>query len=102
MAALQSISREHPAVSPGVISEGRADVAILKLLAALSAGHVIIMCADNDEHWILAFGTLGSGIRIVVHVCDPAENEMVLHMRPDDLLARWKGPGRKPYYGVIV
>lgn len=100
--ALLSISGEHPEVRPGVVSEGRADVAILKLLAALDAGHVVILCADNDEHWILAFGTLGSGARIIVHVSDPAENEMVLHMRPDELMARWKGPGRKPYYGVIV
>jgi ABC-type bacteriocin/lantibiotic exporter with double-glycine peptidase domain len=100
--ALSSIAQEHPNVRPGVIAEGRADVAILKLLAALDAGHVIILCADNDEHWILAFGTLGSGARVLIHVCDPAENEMVLHMRPEALLARWKGPGRKPYYGVIV
>lgn len=100
--ALASIAQEHPNVRPGVISEGRADVAILKLLAALDAGHVIILCADDDEHWILAFGTLGSGARTIVHVCDPAENEMVLHMRPEGLMARWKGPGRKPYYGVIV
>ena len=25
-----------------------------------------------------------------------------MHIGPDELLARWKGPGRKPYYGVIV
>lgn len=100
--ALASISAEHPEVRPGVISEGRADVAILKLLAALNAGHVVILCADSNEHWILAFGTLGSGVRIIVHVCDPEDNELVIHMKPDDLLRRWEGPGRKPYYGVIV
>ena len=100
--ALQSISGEHPQVRPGLLYEGRADVAILKLLAALDAGHVVILCADSNEHWILAFGVLGSGARIIVHVSDPADNEMVLHMRPDELLARWRGPGRKPYYGVIV
>lgn len=100
--ALRSIASEHPQVAPGVISEARADVAILKLLAALDAGHVTIMCVDSDEHWVLAFGTLGSGARILVHVCDPAENEMIIHMRPEALLARWKGLGRKPYYGVIV
>jgi hypothetical protein len=35
-------------------------------------------------------------------VSDPAENEMVLHMTPSELMQRWHGPGRKPYYGVIV
>lgn len=102
VSALSAIGREHPEVRPGVISEGRADVAILKLLAALDAGHVVILCADVDEHWILAFGTLGSGARVLIHVSDPADNEMVLHYKPQDLLERWKGPGRKPYYGVIV
>ena len=100
--ALRAIALEHGEVSPGVINESRADVAILKLLAALDAGHVVILCADSNEHWILAFGTLGSGAKIMVHVSDPAENEMVLHMRPAALLERWHGPGRKPYYGVVV
>lgn len=102
LGALRSISGEHPVLSPGVISEGRADVAILKLLASLGAGHPVILCADNDEHWILAFGVLGGGARVVVHVSDPADNEMVLHMTPGALMERWHGPGRKPYYGVIV
>src|SRR5512139_2331778 len=79
IAALKSIAQQHPEVAPGVVSESRADVAILKLLAALDAGHVVILCTDNDEHWILAFGTLGSGVRIVVHISDPEDNEMVVH-----------------------
>lgn len=99
---MRSIAVEHPEVSPGVISEARADVAILKLLAALDAGHVVIMCVDSNEHWVLAFGTLGGGARIVVHVCDPAENEMIIHMRPEALLQRWRGPGKKAFYGIIV
>jgi ABC-type bacteriocin/lantibiotic exporter with double-glycine peptidase domain len=102
ISALKAVAIDNPAVSPGIIHESRPDVALLKLVACLSAGHVCILCADGNEHWILAFGLLGSGARIVVHISDPADNEMVLHMRPDELLARWKGPGRKPYYGVIV
>lgn len=100
--ALSAIALEHPGVRPGVLSEARADVAILKLLATLNAGHVCVLCVDAYEHWVLAFGTLGSGARIVVHVCDPAENEMILHYNPDQLLQRWKGPGKKPFYGIIV
>lgn len=102
ISALKAIAVDHSEVSPGVIHESRADVALLRLLAVLDAGHVVILCADSNEHWILAFGTLGSGARIIVHVSDPADNEMVQHLRPDELLARWKGPGRKPYYGIIV
>lgn len=100
--ALKAVSVEHPEVSPGVLSETRRDVAILKLVAALQAGHVGILCADEYEHWILAFGLLGLGERIIIHVCDSAENEMILHLRPEELLARWKGPEKKPYYGIIV
>ena len=100
--ALRSIAESNNSLSPGIIHEGRADVALLKLIACLNAGHVVILCADNNEHWILAFGLLGGGAQIIVHVSDPADNEMVLHMRPDELLQRWHGPGRKPFYGVTV
>lgn len=100
--ALRAIALDNPKLSPGVIHEARPDVAILKLVACLNAGHVVILCADDNEHWILAFGTLGGGAHIVVHISDPADNEMVLHMRPDELLARWHGPGRKPFYGITV
>lgn len=100
--ALRSVAEEHPNVSPGVIAEMRADVALLKLLATLNSGHVVIMCVDNDEHWVVAFGLLGGGERIVLHVADPADNEMVQHLSPGALLARWAGSGRKPYFGVVV
>ncbi len=100
--ALASISQEHPQVKPGVISESRPDVAILKLVAALTSGHVVIMCVDNEDHWVVGFGLLGSGASVTIHVSDPADSEMVEHMAPSDLLRRWEGQGRKPYFGVIV
>lgn len=100
--AIASIAVEHPQLAAMRISESRADVAILKLLAALDAGRTVILCADDYEHWVLAFGTLGGGERIILHISDPADNEMVVHMRPDALLKRWKGPDKKPYYGIVV
>lgn len=99
---LRAVAVEHPALSPGVLYEARADVALLKLIATLQAGHVAILLVDENEHYVLAFGLLGAGAKIIIHVCDPAENEMVVHLTPPELLARWKGPGRKPFYGVIV
>lgn len=99
---LKAIALEHNELSPGVLYEARPDVALLKLIATLGAGHVVIMLVDQNEHYVLAFGLLGSGARIVVHVCDPAENEMIIHMKPAELLQRWEGPGRKPFYGIIV
>lgn len=100
--AIASITVEHPELQNTRLSEIRADVAILKLIAALQSGHVVLMCVDSYEHWVLAFGLLGGGAKIIVHVCDPDDNEMIIHYRTDALLQRWKGPGKKPFYGIIV
>jgi len=100
--ALQAIAREHPEVTPAPLSEAREDVAVLKLLATLAAHHVVILSVDRDEHWVVAFGFLGSGAKVSIHVCDSADNEMVKHYGPAELLARWRGLGRKPFFGVIV
>lgn len=100
--ALSSISQEHPEISPGTISESRPDVALLKLVAALTAHHVVILCVDDFSHWVLAFGLLGGGAKATIHVADPADSEMVEHFSPDMLLRRWAGPARKPYYAIVV
>ena len=102
--ALSLVAKDAPSVSPSVLSEARPDVAILRVIAALQAGHVVILCVDEFEHWVVAFGLLGMGARIIVHVSDSADSEMVQHLTPDELLARWRGPEgtRKPYFGVIV
>lgn len=102
--ALGLVARDAPHIRPAPLAESRADVAILRVIAALQAGHVVVMCVDEWEHWVVAFGLLGMGARIIVHVSDSADNEMVQHLTPEELLARWKGPeaSRKPYFGVIV
>lgn len=84
---------------PGVINEAREDVAILKLLAALQAGHPVICCVDNDEHWVAAVGTLGNQILLVA---DSADNELILAYSPENFLSRWEGPTRRPYYGCVL
>src|SRR5690349_6458198 len=60
ISGLKAIALEHPTLSPGVLYETRADVALLKLIATLQAGHVVIMLVDSNEHYILAFGLLGA------------------------------------------
>lgn len=84
---------------PGVINETREDVALLRLLAALGAGHPVICCVDNDEHWVAAVGTLGRNILLVA---DSADAELILSYQPPEYLARWRGPGRKPFFGIVV
>lgn len=84
---------------PGVINESRDDVALLKLLAALDTGHPVICCVDKDDHWVAAVGTLG---RAILLVADSADTELILSYQPPDFLARWRGPGRKPFYGIVV
>jgi hypothetical protein len=51
---------------------------------------------------VVAFGMLGLGANLRVHVVDSADNEMIRTYSPRDLMARWKGIGRKPWYGVVV
>lgn len=84
---------------PGVIYEAREDVAVLRLVEALRVGRPVILCVDRDEHWVVAFGLLGPD---VVHVADSADNELVKHYRPRDLASRWRGVGRRPFYGILV
>lgn len=99
MRALILIAKDHPALLPGPFAERQSDVAMLRLLAAHRAGYVAILLVDSDEHWVVSFGTLGDQI---IHVSDSADSEMVLHYTAEQLLARWRGPGRKPYYGILV
>ena len=102
--ALQLVAKDAPAIAPAVLSESRPDVAILRTIAALQGGHVVILCVDEWEHWVVAFGLLGMGAKVIVHVSDSADAEMVRHLKPGELLDWWKGPeaARKPYFGVIV
>ena len=100
--ALTLVAKEHPVVSPGVISEAREPIAVLQMLECLRNGHVVICCVDSDEHWVVAFGLLGGGERLRVHVSDSADPELVQHYTPQAFGQRWRGKGRKPYYGIVV
>jgi hypothetical protein len=93
------IAVDHPQISPGVVSERRGDVALLKLHAALQAGVAGILCVDQFQHWVCAFGLLGND---TIHVADSGAEELVLHYSPLRLLDRWKGPGRNPYYAILL
>lgn len=97
--ALHTIAAEQPGVSPGLIRETREDVAMLKLWASLHSGSVVIVCLDEYEHWGTVIGALGKGR---FHLYDPAHEEMVLHLTPPELAARWRGPGKKPFYGIVI
>lgn len=99
MKALILVAKENPGLMPAVLSESKGDVALLRLWAALRGGNVVILCVDSFEHWVAAFGLLGEN---TVHVADSGSAELVHHYNPGQLLARWQGLGRKPYYGIIV
>lgn len=104
LAALRAISSgsENQDISPGVISEGQPDIALLRLLEAHRSGCSVILCVDQDEHWVVSFGLLGEGARMVIHVSDAGDAELVKHYRPGELVERWRGLGRRPYYGIVV
>lgn len=93
---------EQPGLMGMPLSEARGDVALLRLLASLQAGHTVLLVVDNYEHWVCAFGLLGSGRSVTVHVADSAYTELVRHMTPAALLEWWRPPRRSHYYGIIV
>lgn len=95
--AISAVSADLPGLAPSVISEARADVALLKLVVALEM-YAVILCVDSDSHWVTAFGRLGP----LVHVADSAHPELVVHLTRDEVMTRWRGLGRKPYYGIVI
>lgn len=97
--ALRAIATEHPDVEPAVIREADPHKAVALLRDALSRGFVALMTVDNDEHWVVCFGLLGTER---FHVADSAHDEMVLHYNPAELKTRWKGQGRWPYFAIIL
>lgn len=97
--ALAAVAKEHPRIVNTSISESRDDVALLKVYFSIQQGHPVILCVDQMEHWVTAFGIMGSN---VFHVADSADNEMVKHYSSGELLARWRGVTRKPYFGIVV
>lgn len=102
LAALRAISSENPDISPDVISETNWEVALLKLLEAHRSGFSVILCVDRDEHWVVSFGFIGQVERMRIHVSDAGDSELVKHYRPGELVERWRGLGRRPYYGIVV
>lgn len=101
--ALQAISKEHPEIDPAVIAENKGDIAILRLLEALRSGHPVILVTEGGSHWATAFGILGvAGEKLMIHVADSAEVELVLHFTPQELIKAWKSDEKKAYYGVVV
>jgi hypothetical protein len=97
--AVHMIAVDHPHIKPGVIKERRGDVALLKLRAAHEVGVVGILCVDGYDHWVCSFGLLGDD---VFHVADSGSDELVVHYTPPELLGRWRGPGRSPYYAILL
>ncbi len=99
MRALILVAKEHASLMPAPLTESRGDVAILRLFAALRSGNVVVLCVDGFEHWVVAFGLLGENM---VHVADSGSNELVCHYNPGQMLERWRGLGRRPFYGIII
>jgi hypothetical protein len=99
MRALLLIAKDQPGWLPGVLSERREDIALLRLTAAHREGSAAILCVDGDTHWVVSFGMLGSSI---FHIADSADDELVLHLSPGALIERWRGTSRNAFYGLIV
>lgn len=99
--ALAAIAKSEPAagIQPAQVYETRADVAMLRLVEGLRHGRPAILCVDEWDHWVVAFGLLGQSI----HVADSADNALVITYSPGGLIDRWRNPSkRKNFYGIIL
>lgn len=96
--ALKLIAVDNPEIQAIPVHETRSDIALLKLRQAHSDGLAAILCVQDWSHWVCSFGMLGG----VFHIADSADNEMVAHLAPSDLIATWRGPSRRPFYGILV
>jgi ABC-type bacteriocin/lantibiotic exporter with double-glycine peptidase domain len=92
MGAVRAVGR-HPLV----VNERRAPIALLWLEAWLREGRPVILCVDDNSHWVTAVGALGSRLL----VADPANNELVLAYDRVGLLERWESEAGR-FYGVVV
>lgn len=97
--ALKLIATDTPTLQPVALRESKADIALLRLKDACRSGFVVILCVDDDAHWVVFFGMLGDK---VYHVADSANDELVLHYSASELIDRWRGAGRYPYFGIVV
>lgn len=80
------------------IKERESDVGLLRLDKATTMGLVGILVVDADSHWVTVVGRLGDRYL----VADSADSELIRSLSAKDLVERWKGEGRKPYYAVLV
>lgn len=85
-------------LTPAALSESRAEVALLRIEAALRRGSPSILAVDDWGHWVAVVGMLGDRFLLA----DGGDNELILSVTAGELVRRWAGPGRKPYYGVIL
>jgi hypothetical protein len=85
-----------------VIEEGKADVALLRLLQMLYEGRPVIVAVDRWTHWAVAGGVLGFGQR--VNCIDSGDNDLLKTRTLDEVIEWWSGPdgAKKPYYGVVL
>lgn len=60
-------------------------------------GRPTILCVDNHDHWVVCAGFLGNRFVVI----DSADNRLILHLTPAQLLPRWVGPGGG-FYGIVV
>lgn len=90
--AIEAVGR-----APVAISEKRPAVALLMLERFLDDGRPVLLSVDDESHWVTAVARLGRRFL----VADPADNELVLSLDTEGLMARWVGlKGR--YYGLAV
>ena len=81
-----------------IIRESKGTAAIGLLIHALLSGRTAVVLVDAGEHYVAAVAMLGQYVLVV----DSADEGVVQVLDRDELLARWEGPGRFAYWGVVL
>lgn len=62
-------------------------------------GHPVLLCVDDNEHWVSGIGVLGPRVLVV----DGTDSELVLSYNKEEMLKRWGCPGDVvTYYGLPI
>jgi len=63
----------------------------------VNEGRPMILCVDEDDHWVAVVGSLGDRVVVI----DGAETDLVLFYDKDGLIERWRASDGR-FYAVIL
>lgn len=80
------------------VAAGSPRIAWSTMLGHLHQGQPVLLVVQEDQHWVVAVGTLGADRVVVV---DSADGALVRSLSYNQLMPWWRG-AEGGYYGIAV